>query len=80
LCFILASYSHPNTVKSTWGRLADEIDDYTWDVLNGPASQVGDQSLGMLLKMTRLDDLGLGQLCLPDVNFAELHHATDLSS
>jgi hypothetical protein len=27
--------------------------------------------LGLLLKMTRLDDLGLGQLCLPDIDFEE---------
>ena len=25
----------------------------------------------MLVKMTRLEDLGLGQLCLPDVDFDE---------
>ena len=79
LCFILASYDYPNTVKSTWGRLADEMDDYTWALLNGPALGIGDKSLGMLLKMTRLDDLGLGQLCLPDVDFTELHRTANPS-
>jgi hypothetical protein len=45
-----------------------EMDDMTWELLNGPGegnarSDVG-LGLGMLVKMTRLHDLGLGQLCL----------------
>jgi hypothetical protein len=41
----------------------------TWDLLNSPGEGHGDRGLGMLLKMTRLEDLGLGQLCLPDIDF-----------
>lgn len=41
----------------------------TWDLLNSPGEGHGDKGLGMLLKMTRLEDLGLAQLCLPDVDF-----------
>lgn len=44
------------------------MDDTTWELLNGPGAgntqgNVG-LSLGMLVKMTRLHDLGLYQLCL----------------
>ena len=44
------------------------MDDMTWELLNGPGegNTQGDMGLGlgMLVKMTRLLDLGLGQLCL----------------
>ncbi|KIJ61225.1 hypothetical protein HYDPIDRAFT_177122 [Hydnomerulius pinastri MD-312] len=69
LCFIMASFNHPGAIKTTWGRAAEEIDDYTWSLLNGPGVGTGDQGLSMLMKMARLPDLGLGQLCLPDVDF-----------
>ncbi|KAH6911935.1 hypothetical protein BKA70DRAFT_1265951 [Coprinopsis sp. MPI-PUGE-AT-0042] len=66
VCFILACFSFPAAIKSTWGRMADEIDDTAWELLNGQGSghqsKTG-QSLGMIVKMTRLDDLGLAQLC-----------------
>jgi hypothetical protein len=52
------------------------MDDGTWALLNSPGEghTHGDISsgLGMLVKMTRLHDLGLAQLCLPDVDFDEL--------
>lgn len=43
------------------------MDDLAWDVLNGPGegaapSDIG-RTLGMVVKMTRLYDLGLAQLC-----------------
>ncbi|KAG1728975.1 uncharacterized protein EDB91DRAFT_1060230 [Suillus paluster] len=69
VCFILASFEYPGAIKTTWGRTADEIDDFTWDLLNGPGDGQGDKELGLLLKMARLPDLGLGQLCLPDIDF-----------
>ncbi|EIW76688.1 hypothetical protein CONPUDRAFT_139423 [Coniophora puteana RWD-64-598 SS2] len=69
MCFILASFNYPGAIKTTWGRVAEEMDETTWNLLNGPGEGHGDMGLGMLLKMTRLDDLGLGQLCLPDVDF-----------
>ena len=49
--------------------MADELSSDTWDLLNGPGEGHGDRGLGMLLKMTRLEDLGLGQLCFPDIDF-----------
>lgn len=43
------------------------MDDLTWDLLNGPGEGAapGDiaRTLGMVVKMTRLHDLGLAQLC-----------------
>lgn len=69
LCFIVASFEYPSAIKTTWGRTADQIDDFTWDLLNGPGDGQGDKGLSLLLKMARLPDLGLGQLCLPDIDF-----------
>ncbi|KIJ18157.1 hypothetical protein PAXINDRAFT_110644 [Paxillus involutus ATCC 200175] len=69
LCFIMACFNHPTAIKTTWGRVAGEMDDYTWDLLNGPGVGAGDKALSLLMKMTRLSDLGLGQLCLPDIDF-----------
>ena len=55
--------------------MAEDLDDVTWgqlDELEHPQSakmrpsEVG-AGLGMLLKMTRLHDLGLAQLCVPDL-------------
>ena|SRR5882762_1541167 len=69
VCFILASFNYPGAIKSTWGRMADELSSNTWDLLNSAGQGHKDRGLGMLLKMTRLEDLGLGQLCLPDVDF-----------
>ncbi|KAI6042400.1 hypothetical protein EDC04DRAFT_2660313 [Pisolithus marmoratus] len=68
LCFIMASFNHPGAIKTTWGRVAEDMDDVTWDLLNGPGVGIGDEGLGLLLKMTRLADLGLAQLCFPDAN------------
>ncbi|KAG6877275.1 hypothetical protein C0993_008923 [Termitomyces sp. T159_Od127] len=57
--------NYPNAIKSAWGRTAVEMDDCTWDILNTkPQDSAGDPDLTMLMRMTRLDDLGLGQLCL----------------
>ncbi|TFY55449.1 hypothetical protein EVG20_g9314 [Dentipellis fragilis] len=69
LCFILASFHCPGAIRSTWGRMAEELDDTTWKQLNtpGPKTQ-SDLGLSMLLKMTRLHDLGLAQLCTPEVD------------
>lgn len=49
--------------------MADELSSETWDLLNSPGEGHGDKGLGLLLKMTRLEDLGLAQLCLPEVDF-----------
>ncbi|KAA1466804.1 hypothetical protein DENSPDRAFT_831689 [Dentipellis sp. KUC8613] len=69
LCFILASFHCPGAIRSTWGRMAEELDDATWRQLNSPAPKSqSDLGLSMLLKMTRLHDLGLAQLCTPEVD------------
>ncbi|KAJ8472945.1 hypothetical protein ONZ51_g8185 [Trametes cubensis] len=67
VCFILAAYNYPGAIRSTWGRMAEELDDATWDLLDAPhgPNAVQDLGLGMLLKMTRCHDLGLGQLFFP---------------
>ncbi|KAI1782927.1 hypothetical protein LXA43DRAFT_1048934 [Ganoderma leucocontextum] len=69
VCFILASYNYPGAIRSTWGRMAEELDDATWDLLDSPGQRANDMGLGMLLKMTRCHDLGLGQLFFPDLEF-----------
>lgn len=66
VCFILAAYNYPGAIRSTWGRMAEELDDATWDLL-GAAPRANDQGLGMLLKMTRCHDLGLAQIFFPDL-------------
>ncbi|KAJ6542712.1 hypothetical protein B0H19DRAFT_1222017 [Mycena capillaripes] len=75
VCFILASYNYPAAIKSAWGHTADEMSDEAWTLLNsagsGNASSSVSVGLGMLVRMTRLHDLGLAQLCLPDVEFDE---------
>ncbi|KAF9463331.1 hypothetical protein BDZ94DRAFT_1259104 [Collybia nuda] len=73
VCFVLASFNYPGAIQSAWGRMEDEMDDKTWELLNGPGegsvqNDVG-RSLGMLVKMTRLHDLGLAQLCLGEEDF-----------
>ena len=77
MCFILASFSTPETIKSTWGRTADEISDEIWALLDGKVQtdvKKGNDGLGLglLLRMTRLADLGLGQLCMPEVDFENM--------
>ncbi|ETW79758.1 hypothetical protein HETIRDRAFT_452848 [Heterobasidion irregulare TC 32-1] len=71
LCFILASFNYPGAIRSTWGRVAQELDDATWALLDGPGGGQPDLGLSMLLKMTRLHDLGLAQLCVPDSGIDE---------
>ncbi|KAF7297223.1 hypothetical protein MIND_00955400 [Mycena indigotica] len=69
LCFILASYNYPAAIKYAWGTMADEMDEEVWTLLNTspegpqPPESIG---LGMLVRMTRLHDLGLAQLVLHD--------------
>lgn len=51
--------------------MADEMEDVTWEFLNTKGDGRDDGGLSMVLRMTRLHDLGLAQLCLPDVDFPE---------
>ncbi|EKM52318.1 uncharacterized protein PHACADRAFT_211590 [Phanerochaete carnosa HHB-10118-sp] len=64
LCFMLVAYRFPAAIRSTWGRMAEELSDETWDELDGPLPGGAADSLGfsMMLKMTRCHDLGLSQL------------------
>ncbi|KAJ7468656.1 hypothetical protein FB451DRAFT_1136821 [Mycena latifolia] len=76
VCFILASYNHPAAITSAWGHTADEMDDAAWALLNRNSAgthtvAVSAAGLGMLVRMTRLHDLGLAQLCLPDVDWED---------
>ncbi|KAJ7223095.1 hypothetical protein GGX14DRAFT_351999 [Mycena pura] len=75
LCFILASYNYPAAIKSAWGHMAEEMDEDAWTRLNSSGDGNADSpvsiGLGMLVRMTRLHDLGLAQLCLPDLEFEE---------
>jgi hypothetical protein len=72
---MLAAYRSPIAAKAAWGRMAEDLDDATWESLDEsepPRSartmpDVAGVGLGMLLKMTRLHDLGLAQLCVPDL-------------
>ncbi|KAL1741468.1 hypothetical protein HDZ31DRAFT_45387 [Schizophyllum fasciatum] len=76
VCFILAAFDYPGAIKSAWGAMAEEMDDATWELLNSPSGGAPDDllkaELGMLVRMTRLHDLGLAQLlCMPDVEVEE---------
>ncbi|KAL0952757.1 hypothetical protein HGRIS_006986 [Hohenbuehelia grisea] len=77
ICFIVASFSHPGAIKSAWGRMADDMDDASWELLNSPPKTTSQGELGanlaLIVRMTRLHDLGLGQLCLPDIEFSDEH-------
>jgi hypothetical protein len=72
---MLAAHRSPVAAKVAWGHMAEDLDDVTWallDKLEPPRSAQMTPSeagagLGMLVKMTRLHDLGLAQLCVPDL-------------
>ena len=72
---MLAGHRAPIAAKVAWGHMAEDLDDVTWgelDKLGHPQSakklpSEAGAGLGMLLKMTRLHDLGLAQLCVPDI-------------
>ena len=72
VCFILAAFNYPGAIQSAWGRMGTEMDEDSWDLLNDPGDRATHSELswglGMLVKMTRLYDLGLAQLCFGDEN------------
>ena len=59
--------------------MAEDLDDATWELLDrarpvrvtreeiGAEKNVASVDLAMLLKMTRLHDLGLAELCMPEL-------------
>jgi hypothetical protein len=66
ICFVLASLNYPEAIRLIFGRDAGEMEDITWEYLNTTgSSERDDGGLSMMLRMTRLDDLGLGQLLFP---------------
>ncbi|KIY62137.1 hypothetical protein CYLTODRAFT_427146 [Cylindrobasidium torrendii FP15055 ss-10] len=71
VCFIVAALNFPTAIKSAWGHSEDELSDEIWDLLNTdppPTTEGEDEmarTLGLLVRMTRLADLGLAQLCFP---------------
>jgi hypothetical protein len=72
---MLAAHRSPIAAKVAWGRMAEDLDDATWESLDEAEPPRKEQmmpnvpgvGLPMLLKMTRLHDLGLAQLCVPDL-------------
>ncbi|KAJ7058063.1 hypothetical protein C8F01DRAFT_1027489, partial [Mycena amicta] len=71
LCFILASYNYPAAIKFAWGTLAEEMNEEAWTLLNtstdGSTQSPESVGLGMVVRMTRLHDLGLAQLVLDQI-------------
>lgn len=63
--------------------MGDEMDDDTWELLSTgqtesrPSMDELSHSLGMLVRMTRLHDLGLAQLCFDAEGAAFLQAANE---
>lgn len=63
VCFALASMDHPEPIRLIFGKSAGDLEQAAWDSVNAvDSSKRDDGGLSMVLWMTRLDDLGLGQL------------------
>ncbi|KAF9784674.1 hypothetical protein BJ322DRAFT_984588, partial [Thelephora terrestris] len=65
VCFVLASIKYPEAIRLIFGRSAAEMEEITWECLNAAAGtdvEPDDGGLSLILRMTRLDDLGLGEL------------------
>ena len=64
VCFVLASAKYPEAIRLIFGRSAAEMEEITWECLTSVGTDVerDDGGLSLILRMTRLDDLGLGQL------------------
>ena len=64
VCFVLASLNYPEPFRVMFGRCAGDMEEISWEYLSTAVgnSDRDDGGLSMMLKMTRLDDLGLGQL------------------
>lgn len=57
---------HPEAVRLIFGKGAGDLDEAAWQSVNiVDNSRRDDEGLSMVLGMTRLDDLGLGQLLFP---------------
>ncbi|KAF9649546.1 hypothetical protein BDM02DRAFT_3084631, partial [Thelephora ganbajun] len=63
VCFVLASVNYPEAIRFIFGRSTGDMGEIAWEHLSTVAGTERDDSgLSMMLRMTRLDDLGLGQL------------------
>lgn len=56
-------------MRTTWGACAEDMPDPVWDLLDTPPQDGEHAGLGLLLKMTRIEDLGLGQMWFPGEDF-----------
>ena len=66
VCFVLASLNYPEAIGLIFGRSAGDMEEITWEYLTKLGSNERDDGgLSMMLRMMRLDDLGLGQLLFP---------------
>jgi hypothetical protein len=79
MCFILAALNQcdPATIKAAWGHTAEEIDEAAWTTISQMSRTVQSSAaheLIMILRMTRLSDLGLAQLCFPDLSWESSEH------
>ncbi|KAJ3523954.1 hypothetical protein NMY22_g11211 [Coprinellus aureogranulatus] len=81
VCFVLASFMFQEAIKGAWGKMAEDIDDETWELLNAPQDiqprgrNDTSAALGMMVRMTRLHDLGLAQLLFDQDDDAPPEHA-----
>ncbi|ESK96758.1 hypothetical protein Moror_6688 [Moniliophthora roreri MCA 2997] len=80
MCFILAALNQcdPLAMKAAWGSTAEEIDEESWNKISEisrDSSSSAASNLLMVLRMTRLPDLGLAQLCFPDVDWESTEQA-----
>lgn len=65
MCFSVAAYNYLPVASTLYGHTEAELDDASWGVLNGPGmglSREADRGLGLLVRMSRMDDLGLESL------------------
>jgi len=66
VCFVVASTNYPEAIRLVFGRRAEDLEEITWEYLNAAGAAGNDErddgGLSMMLRMTRSDDLGLGQL------------------
>lgn len=76
MCFVLACYNHPDLTRDVWGRDASALPDGAIAALAAPGRGADDHSFGLLLRMTRCEDLGLGELLFPGEVFDETDDET----
>jgi hypothetical protein len=58
LLLSVATFDYSSVIKVTFARMADEISDDAWDVLNGSGMGQGSESFSKFVRMTSVGDLG----------------------